>query len=289
MNDPFFPPECRVYLKTRKERKENSRERMDTNTVSMVSHTCKYFTLIELLVVIAIITILAALLLPALNSARDKVIMTKCKSNLKQIAVGIHAYAGDNAEYMPNSELSATPPNSRYTHRGNSSKKKSYTNLGLLIERYLNEAVLYCPGQKVRTYDSVRDLPATSNRSAGYDSLPVWDNSKWCFRPRLSRMQTKKLAIVYDIATDSQRYSMPHAVECYIRRRAYCRLSEWFQFHRRQCTRNARHSDCRREKYIISQCKNNSGTSFLVWILKKEEPVSCISSDLPLQLLYCPG
>ncbi len=186
---------------------------MDTNTVSMVSHTCKYFTLIELLVVIAIITILAALLLPALNSARDKVIMTKCKSNLKQIAVGIHAYAGDNAEYMPNSELSATPPNSRYTHRGNSSKKKSYTNLGLLIERYLNEAVLYCPGQKVRTYDSVRDLPATSNRSAGYDSLPVWDNSKWCFRPRLSRMQTKKLAIVYDIATDSQRYSMPHGLQ----------------------------------------------------------------------------
>lgn len=213
MNDPFFPPECRAYLKTRKERKENSRERMDTNTVSMVSHTCKYFTLIELLVVIAIITILAALLLPALNSARDKVIMTKCKSNLQQIAVGIHAYAGDNAEYMPNSELSATPPNSRYTHRGNSSKKKSYTNLGLLIERYLNEAVLYCPGQKVRTYDSVRDLPATSNRSAGYDSLPVWDNSKWCFRPRLSRMQTKKLAIVYDIATDSQRYSMPHGLQ----------------------------------------------------------------------------
>lgn len=181
---------------------------MDTNTVSMVSHTCKYFTLIELLVVIAIITILAALLLPALNSARDKVIMTKCKSNLKQIAVGIHAYAGDNAEYMPNSELSATPPNSRYTHRGNSSKKKSYTNLGLLIERYLNEAVLYCPGQKVRTYDSVRDLPATSNRSAGYDSLPVWDNSKWCFRPRLSRMQTKN----WRLCTILQR--IPNATAC---------------------------------------------------------------------------
>lgn len=59
------------------------------------------FTLIELLVVIAIISVLAALLSPALKAARDQARQIVCMSNLKQIGDGAMMYAGDNNDLLP--------------------------------------------------------------------------------------------------------------------------------------------------------------------------------------------
>ncbi|HAI13071.1 MAG TPA: hypothetical protein DCM28_15295 [Phycisphaerales bacterium] len=78
--------------------------------------THRAFTLIELLVVISIISLLIAILLPALGAARKSAQSVKCLANLKQVGFTLLAYAGDNHETLPVHYDGTDSANKKYWH-----------------------------------------------------------------------------------------------------------------------------------------------------------------------------
>tara|TARA_B100000609_G_C17199149_1_gene427062 strand:- start:237 stop:902 length:666 start_codon:yes stop_codon:yes gene_type:complete len=122
----------------------------------------KEFTLIELLVVIAIIAILASMLLPALNQARDKAKATACMNNVKQLGYFATLYAGDSNGWIP--------PVCQY----NSGTKAPYWTETLIDSGYIEQPKV---GQK-----TLLVCPSSSLKGEWYNAgatygMAYWDNN----------------------------------------------------------------------------------------------------------------
>jgi prepilin-type N-terminal cleavage/methylation domain-containing protein/prepilin-type processing-associated H-X9-DG protein len=137
----------------------------------------KGFTLVELLVVIGIIAVLIALLLPALNKAREAAKSITCLSNLRQCALGFREYAYDYQDTIPVWTVDSTGRIYEWPYYLIGGHDTSYLSTA---HNYIKQNVAICPSSY--TYDTDVNVPDSQATDFAYALFNVSGSSQAVFR-----------------------------------------------------------------------------------------------------------